>query len=48
MGHADLQVLQKCLTQTSNDVANRQRVGSLVDSGKGKNPKIPTCIGHEL
>jgi site-specific recombinase XerD len=34
MGHADLQVLQRYLAQTTEDIAEAHRIGSPVDRGK--------------
>jgi hypothetical protein len=32
MGHADLQVLQRYLAQTTEDIKEAHRIGSLVDN----------------
>jgi site-specific recombinase XerD len=34
MGHADLQVLQRYLAQTTEDIAEAHRIGNPVDRGK--------------
>jgi site-specific recombinase XerD len=34
MGHADLQVLRRCLAQTTEDITQAHRIGRPVDNNK--------------